>query len=100
MIGGAEIGDPGTGVGWWVSIRLSACGFGRLSAGPAVVVRGSPVLVGGRRYYPAMVPRYAHDDVDLRRRCVAHDQWIADHPDLVSFVETWADQNLEMIGGL
>jgi hypothetical protein len=47
-----------------------------------------------------MAPRYAHDDVDLRRRSVAHNQWMADHPDLVSFVETWADQNLEMISGL
>lgn len=47
-----------------------------------------------------MAARHAHDDVDLRRRYVAHDQWMVDHPDLVSFVETWADQNLEMIGGL
>ena len=49
---------------------------------------------------PVRAPRYAHDDVDLRRRYVAHDQWIADHPVIVSFVETWAVQNLEMIGGL
>lgn len=58
------------------------------------------VLLGGRRYYPAMGPRHAHDDVDLRRRCVAYDQWLAHHPDRMSFVEMWADQNFEMISGL
>jgi hypothetical protein len=48
-----------------------------------------------------MAQRYAHDDIDdLRRRCVVHDQWMADHPEVVAFVETRADQNLEMIGGL
>jgi hypothetical protein len=47
-----------------------------------------------------MGPRHAHDDVDLRRRCVAYDQWLAHHPDRMSFVEMWADQNFEMISGL
>ncbi|GAT07605.1 uncharacterized protein RMCN_0738 [Mycolicibacterium novocastrense] len=32
---------------------------------------------------------------DLRRRCSAHTQWMAKHPDNVTFAESWADQNLD-----
>lgn len=35
------------------------------------------------------------DVEDMRRRCVAHDQWMAAHPDAVAFAEAWADRNLD-----
>lgn len=38
------------------------------------------------------------DVEDMRRRCVAHGQWMADHPDAVSFTEAWADRNLDELG--
>ncbi|MFV8047960.1 hypothetical protein [Mycobacterium sp. 48b] len=48
-----------------------------------------------------MAECYACEDVeDLRRRCVAHAQWIAIHPENVAFAESWADQALELIGGM
>lgn len=40
----------------------------------------------------------AIDDVeDLRRRCAAHGQWMAAHPDVAAFAESWADQSLEAL---
>jgi hypothetical protein len=35
------------------------------------------------------------DAEDMRRRCQAHGEWMAAHPDVVAFAEAWADQNLE-----
>ncbi|CAN5255785.1 hypothetical protein BH20ACT5_BH20ACT5_03840 [soil metagenome] len=31
---------------------------------------------------------------DMRRRCAAHDRWMAAHPGAVAFTEAWADRNL------
>ncbi|MFV8054627.1 hypothetical protein [Mycobacterium sp. 48b] len=46
-----------------------------------------------------MAEHRAYDDgEDLRRRCVAHDESIATHPEGVAFAESWADQALELIG--
>ncbi|ORW62992.1 hypothetical protein AWC21_03075 [Mycolicibacterium peregrinum] len=43
----------------------------------------------------AMEERHANDDVEkLRRCCVAHDHWLATHPESVAFAESWADQAL------
>lgn len=33
------------------------------------------------------------DVEDMRRRCAAHAQWMADHPQALSFAEAWADRN-------
>lgn len=35
------------------------------------------------------------DAEDMRRRCEAHDRWMAERPDAVAFAEAWADQNLD-----
>ena len=35
------------------------------------------------------------DAEDMRRRCAAHDRFLAAHPEAVSFSEAWADRNLE-----
>ncbi len=35
------------------------------------------------------------DAEDMRRRCQAHGEWMAAHPEAVAFAEAWADQNLE-----
>ncbi|MGH3634670.1 hypothetical protein [Mycobacterium sp.] len=35
------------------------------------------------------------DVEDMRRRCAAHSQWMADHPEAVAFSEAWADRNLD-----
>ena len=35
------------------------------------------------------------DVEDMRRRCVAHDQWMRAHPDATAFSEAWADRNLD-----
>lgn len=35
------------------------------------------------------------DVEDTRRRCAAHEQWLTDHPEAVSFSEAWADRNLD-----
>jgi len=35
------------------------------------------------------------DIEDMRRRCVAHEKWMTDHPEAVSFTESWADRNLD-----
>ena len=32
---------------------------------------------------------------DMRRRCAAHEQWLAHHPDDVRATEAWADGNLD-----
>ena len=48
-----------------------------------------------------MAERYACDDVeDLRRRCVAHAQWIATNPEGAAFAQRWSDQALDLISGL
>jgi hypothetical protein len=58
-----------------------------------------------------LVKRYADDDrqsmnawieslvdvEDMRRRCAAHGQWMADNLGTVAFAEAWADQNLESL---
>ena len=58
-----------------------------------------------------LVKRYADDDrqsmnawieslvdvEDMRRRCTAHGQWMANHPETVAFAEASADQNLEAL---
>ena len=36
---------------------------------------------------------------DMRRRCVAHDQWLSAHPGAVSFAEAWADKNFDELAG-
>jgi len=35
------------------------------------------------------------DVEDMRRRCAAHDAWMAAHPEAAAFAEAWADRNLE-----
>ena len=37
------------------------------------------------------------DVEDMRRRCVAHGQWMSNNPEAVAFAETWADQNLDVL---
>ena len=32
---------------------------------------------------------------DMRRRCAAHDRWLAANPEAVTFAEGWADRNLD-----
>jgi hypothetical protein len=58
-----------------------------------------------------LVKRYADDDrqsmnawieslvdvEDMRRRCAAHGQWMANSPETVALAEAWADQNLEAL---
>jgi hypothetical protein len=39
------------------------------------------------------------DVEDMRRRCAAHDGFMAAHPDAVAFSEAWADRNLEELSG-
>lgn len=39
------------------------------------------------------------DVEDMRRRCAAHDRWMASHPDAVKLVDTWADRNLDELAG-
>lgn len=39
------------------------------------------------------------DMEDMRRRCAAHDQWMVEHPEAVSFSEAWADRNLDELAG-
>jgi hypothetical protein len=39
------------------------------------------------------------DIEDMRRRCVAHDQWMLAHPDAAAFSEAWADRNLDDLAG-
>lgn len=35
---------------------------------------------------------------DMRRRCAAHEQWIAARPDAVATAESWADRNHAQLG--
>lgn len=35
------------------------------------------------------------DGEDMRRRCGAHERWMAAHPEAVAFAEAWADRNHE-----
>lgn len=37
---------------------------------------------------------------DMRRRCAAHAQWMATHPDAAVIAESWAEQNLEALRSL
>lgn len=39
------------------------------------------------------------DIEDMRRRCAAHDQFMAAHPDAVAFSEAWADRSLDELTG-
>ena len=39
------------------------------------------------------------DVEDMRRRCVEHGQWMADHPEAVAFSEALADGNLDELAG-
>ncbi|MGH3612647.1 MAG: hypothetical protein ACRDRK_08630 [Pseudonocardia sp.] len=39
------------------------------------------------------------DIEDMRRRCAAHNRWMASHPDAVAYAEAWADRNLEELAG-
>lgn len=39
------------------------------------------------------------DVEDMRRRCVAHERYMASHSDAVTFSEAWADRNLEELAG-
>ena len=39
------------------------------------------------------------DVENMRRRCAAHDRWMAAHPDAVAFAEAWADRNLDELAG-
>lgn len=39
------------------------------------------------------------DIEDMRRRCAAHDRFMASRPDAVAFSEVWADRNLEELAG-
>jgi hypothetical protein len=34
------------------------------------------------------------DAEDMRRRCTAHDEFLASNPRVVAFAEDWADRNL------
>ena len=34
------------------------------------------------------------DVEDMRRRCAAHDRWMAARPEAVAFADAWADRNL------
>ncbi len=34
------------------------------------------------------------DVEDMRRRCAAHDGWMAARPEAVAFAQAWADRNL------
>ena len=61
----------------------------------------------------AMVKRYAEADrqsmnswieglldvEDMRRRCAAHDRFLAGNPDAIAFSEAWAARNLEELSG-
>ena len=35
------------------------------------------------------------DVEDMRRRCAAHDRWMATHPEAVTLAAAWADRNLD-----
>lgn len=35
------------------------------------------------------------DVEDMRRRRVAHDRWMQNHPEAAAFSEAWADRNLD-----
>lgn len=39
------------------------------------------------------------DSEDMRRRCVAHEQWLAAHPEHARTAEAWADGNLDELAG-
>lgn len=35
---------------------------------------------------------------DMRRRCAAHQAWLQENPEAVSFAEAWADRNFDELG--
>ncbi len=84
-------GGPGTSRG-----SASGLQFARGASGPVQAQRQA-------------VKRYADTDQqsmnswieglldveDMRRRCAAHDRWMATHPEAVAFAEAWADRNLD-----
>lgn len=39
------------------------------------------------------------DVEDMRRRCAAHAQWMADHPQALSFAKAWGDRNFGELAG-
>ena len=39
------------------------------------------------------------DVEDMRRRCAAHDRWMAANQDAGAFTEAWADRNHEELAG-
>lgn len=39
------------------------------------------------------------DVEDTRRRCAAHEQWLARHPEQSRAAEAWADGNLDELAG-
>ncbi len=39
------------------------------------------------------------DVEDMRRRCAAHDQWMAARPETAAFAEAWTDRNLDELAG-
>lgn len=38
------------------------------------------------------------DVEDMRRRCAAHEEWMATHPEAAAFAEAWADRSLDELG--
>ena len=36
---------------------------------------------------------------DMHRRCAAHGQWMAEHPEAAAFSEAWADSNCDELAG-
>jgi len=43
-------------------------------------------------------PAGALDDAeDLQRRCAAHGEWMASHPEVVALAASWAHNNLEAL---
>ena len=39
------------------------------------------------------------DGEDMRRRCAAHERWMAERPQAAAFAEAWADRNLDELNG-
>ncbi len=39
------------------------------------------------------------DVEDMRRRCAAHEQFLTDHPEAVTFAQAWAERNADELLG-
>lgn len=39
------------------------------------------------------------DAEDMRRRCLAHHQFLTNNPEVAAFAEDWADRNLDDLAG-